>query len=75
MQVVEGESIRFGAFEKEGTILLHLHNPAGIWKDFGKTNGKVIKLSFNFPISKASLPLKGNQQLRVKKQRNSWEIT
>lgn len=75
VQVVEGESIRFGAFEKEGTILLHLHNPAGIWKDFGKTNGKVIKLSFNFPISKASLPLKGNQQLRVKKQRNSWEIT
>lgn len=71
----EKGNIRLGAFEKEGTILLHLHNPAGSWKDFKKTNGKVIKLSFNFPISKASLLLKENQQLRVKKQRDTWEIS
>lgn len=70
-----GEGIRFSAFEKDKSILIHLHNPAGSWRDFGKTNGNTLKLLFRFPISRAFLPLKDNRELRIEKRGNTYEIS
>lgn len=72
---IEGEKdIRFGVFEKDGAILIHLHNPGGTWRDFGKTSGKELKLLLRFPVAKASLPLKDEEALRVKKRGDIYEI-
>ncbi|MBC7327760.1 beta-galactosidase trimerization domain-containing protein [bacterium] len=74
IEIKNGENLRFGAFQKDGLVLVHLHNPAGTWRDFSKEENKSLTLVIRFPVSEATLPLKENRELKLTKRGNVYYI-
>jgi hypothetical protein len=68
IELRRAEGIRVGAFEKDGIIYFHLHNPRGTWRDLGKDEGENLEILLRFPIKQAFLPLKNNSEVEVKKE-------
>jgi hypothetical protein len=68
IELRRAEGIRVGTFEKDGVVYLHLHNPRGSWRDFGKDEGENLEILLRFPIKQAFLPLKNNSEVKVKKK-------
>ncbi len=74
IEVEAPDTIRFGAFEQDGKIVLHLHNLNGSWRDWGKQTGESVRLTIRLPVSRASLPLREGKELKITRQGKITQI-
>jgi hypothetical protein len=51
--------VRVGLFRSGNEVVVHAHNTAGTWRNWGQRSGPRIVLESSLPITRADLPLRG----------------
>lgn len=74
IELAAPDTVRFGAFQLDGKTVLHLHNLNGSWRDWGKPSGESVRLTVRLPVTRASLPLRENKELKITRQEKTAQV-
>jgi len=73
LDVEAPETVRAGYFERDGKVLVHLHNRLGTHRGFGQPVGPAATIVSRSPVAKATLAISG-QELAVARRGDAWTV-